>query len=428
MIEQSDYLIIGAGIIGLAIARELKLRNAAASITIIEKEPDVAYHSSGRNSGVLHAGFYYSADSLKAKFTRDGNLAMKNFCRQKGLKLNECEKVVVAKDESELEPLYELERRGKRNGVDVKIITEAEMKEIDPNARTFKFALYSPSTATVDPTELNKAVRDELLEQGVKFLFNEGYKRKIDGNTIETRSGKRLSANKLINTAGLYADKIARDFGFSRQYTIIPFKGIYLKYTKKDKPIRTNIYPVPNLKNPFLGVHYTITVDGTIKIGPTSIPAFWRENYRGMDNFNAGELGNVLGWESRLFLSNAFGFRGLAFDEMKKYNKSYFVNLATSMVHHIDKSGFTEWSKPGIRAQLLNTKTLELVMDFVVEGDQATIHVLNAVSPAFTCSFPFAKWVVDNYVEKNVTSDSENMNQKNFKLQDSLFNIRYSIL
>jgi (S)-2-hydroxyglutarate dehydrogenase len=400
MTEQSDYLIIGAGIIGLAIARELKLRNPGASVTIIEKEPDVAYHSSGRNSGVLHAGFYYSADSLKAKFTRDGNYAMKEFCRQKGLKLNECQKVVVAKDESELEPLYELDRRGKRNGVDVKIITEAEMKEIDPNAKTFKFALYSPSTATVDPTELNKAVRDELVQNGVKFLFSEGYKCKIDGNTIETTSGKHLSARKVINTAGLYADKIARDFGFSQQYTIIPFKGIYLKYTKKDKPIKTNIYPVPNLKNPFLGVHYTITVDGTIKIGPTSIPAFWRENYKGMDNFKAGELGNVLSWEARLFISNAFGFRGLAFDEMKKYNKSYFVNLATSMVHTIDKSGFTEWSKPGIRAQLLNTKTLELVMDFVVEGDNTTIHVLNAVSPAFTCSFPFAKWVVDNYIDK----------------------------
>jgi L-2-hydroxyglutarate oxidase LhgO len=274
------------------------------------------------------------------------------------------------------------------------------MKEIDPNAKTFKFALYSPSTATVDPTELNKAVRNELKAAGVNFLFNEGYKSKIDGNTIETTTGKMLTANKVINTAGLYADKIARDFGFSQQYTIIPFKGIYLKYTKKDKPIKTNIYPVPNLKNPFLGVHYTITVDGTIKIGPTSIPAFWRENYKGMDNFKAGELGNVLSWEARLFLSNAFGFRGLAYDEMKKYNKSYFVNLATSMVHDIDKSGFTEWSKPGIRAQLLNTKTLELVMDFVVEGDNTTIHVLNAVSPAFTCSFPFAKWVVDNYIEK----------------------------
>lgn len=400
MTESSDYLIIGAGIIGLAIAREIKSRHPKASITIIEKEPDVAYHSSGRNSGVLHAGFYYSADSLKAKFTRDGNAAMKDFCRAKGLKLNECEKVVVAKDESELEPLYELDRRGKRNGVDVKIITEAEMRDIDPNAKTFKYALYSPSTATVDPTELNKAVRDELLAGDVKILFSDGYKCKVDGNTIETLSGKHLSAKKVINTAGLYADKIARDFGFSQHYTIIPFKGIYLKYTKKDKPIKTNIYPVPNLKNPFLGVHYTITVDGTIKIGPTSIPAFWRENYKGMDNFKVGELGNVLGWESRLFMSNAFGFRGLAFEEMKKYNKSYFVNLATSMVHNIDKSGFTEWSKPGIRAQLLNTKTLELVMDFVVEGDGTTIHVLNAVSPAFTCSFPFAKWVVDNYVER----------------------------
>jgi L-2-hydroxyglutarate oxidase LhgO len=400
MTEKSDYLIIGAGIIGLSIARELRSRHPNATITLIEKEPDVAYHSSGRNSGVLHAGFYYSADSLKAKFTRDGNFAMKDFCRSKGLKLNECEKVVVAKDESELEPLYELDRRGKRNGVDVKIITEAEMRDIDPNAKTFKYALYSPNTATVDPTEVNKAVRDELVASRVKILFSQGYKRKIDGNTIETTGGLVLSANQVINTAGLYADRIAKDFGFSRKYTIIPFKGIYLKYTKKDKPIKTNIYPVPNLKNPFLGVHYTITVDGTIKIGPTSIPAFWRENYKGMDNFRAGELGNVLSWETKLFLSNAFGFRALAFEEMRKYNKSFFVNLATSMVHKIDKSGFTEWSKPGIRAQLLNTETLELVMDFVVEGDGTTIHVLNAVSPAFTCSFPFSKWVVDNYIDK----------------------------
>jgi len=398
MTEQSDYIIIGAGIIGLAIARELISRNPKASITIIEKEPDVAYHSSGRNSGVLHAGFYYSADSLMAKFTRDGNFAMKDFCRLKGLKLNECQKVVVAKDESELEPLYELDRRGKRNGVDVKIITEAELKEIDPNARTFKFALFSPNTATVDPTELNKAVRDELLAAGVKIIFGEGYRRKIDGNTIETTGGNFFTARKLINTAGLYADKIARDFGYSGNYTIIPFKGIYLKYTKKDKPIKTNIYPVPNLKNPFLGVHYTITVDGTIKIGPTSIPAFWRENYKGMANFRGKEMVNILGWESRLFLTNAFGFRSLAFEEVRKYNKSFFVNLATKLVHSIDKSGFTEWSKPGIRAQLMNKHTMELVQDFIVEGDNATVHVLNAVSPAFTSSFPFAKWVVENYV------------------------------
>jgi L-2-hydroxyglutarate oxidase len=398
MNQKTDYLIIGAGIIGLAIARELRSRFPDADITIIEKEPDVAYHSSGRNSGVLHAGFYYSADSLKAKFTREGNQQMKEYCRLHNLKINECQKVVVAKDESEIEPLHELDRRGKKNGVDVKIITEAELKEIDPNAKTFQYALYSPSTATVDPTEVNMAIKNELQGKGVRFYFGEGYERRLDGNTILTTTGKAISAGKIINAAGLYADKIAKDYSFSKNYTIIPFKGIYLKYTKKDKPIRTNIYPVPNLKNPFLGVHYTITVDGTIKIGPTSIPAFWRENYKGFDNFRLDELGSILGWEARLFLSNAFGFRNLAFEEMRKYNKSWFVEQATKLVHTIDKSGFTDWSKPGIRAQLLNMTTLELVQDFVVEGDVSTIHVLNAVSPAFTSSFPFAKWVVENYV------------------------------
>lgn len=400
MEEQADYLVIGAGIIGLAIARELNSRFPGKEILVIDKEPDVAYHGSGRNSGVLHAGFYYTADSLKAKFTRDGNFQLKEYCKKNNLRLNECQKVVVAKDESETEGIYELERRGKRNGVDVRVITAEELKAIDPNAKTFNIALHSPNTATVDPTEVSLCVKNELKRAGVKFFFNEGYKSKVDGHTIMTTAGRTISAGKIINAAGLYADKIAKDFNFSEYYTIIPFKGIYLKYTKKDKPVKTNIYPVPNLKNPFLGVHFTVTVDGIIKIGPTSIPAFWRENYKGMSNYRTGELVNILGWESKLFLTNAFGFRNLAFDEIKKYNKKYFVGLATQLVHSIDPAGFTEWSKPGIRAQLLNTKTKELVMDFVVEGDQDTVHVLNAVSPAFTSSFPFAKWVVDNYVNK----------------------------
>jgi L-2-hydroxyglutarate oxidase LhgO len=396
----ADYLVIGAGIIGLSIARELRSRFPEATIMLIDKEPDVAYHGSGRNSGVLHAGFYYSADSLKAKFTRDGNIQLKEYVKKKGLKLNECRKVVVAQTEPEVEALYELDRRGKKNGVNVSIITEKEPKEIDPNARTSGYALFSPDTATVDPTEVSMSLKNELIAAGVKFLFSEGYRGKAGGNTILTTKGTQISASKIINAAGLYADRIAKDYGFSKHYTIIPFKGIYLKYTKPDKPIRTNIYPVPNLKNPFLGVHYTITVDGVIKIGPTSIPAFWRENYKGFDHFRPGEMMNVLGWESRLFLTNAFGFRNLAFEEMRKYNKAWFVEQATKMVHTIDRSGFTEWSKPGIRAQLMNTKTLELVMDFIVEGDHETIHVLNAVSPAFTSSFPFAKWVVENYVLK----------------------------
>ena len=395
-----DYLIIGGGIIGLAIARDLNMRFPSSKIAVLEKEADVAYHSSGRNSGVLHAGFYYTADSLKAKFTRDGNKQLREYCYANNLKINECKKVVVAKDESELPSLFELDKRGKTNGVDVKIIDEKELFEIDPNVKTFKHALYSPNTATVDPVEVNQAIKNEIKGKGVEFFFGEAYHSRVDGNTIKTTNGNLFTATKLINAAGLYADKVAKDFGFSEKYTIIPFKGVYLKYHGKEKPVSTNVYPVPNLKNPFLGVHFTVTVDGTVKIGPTSMPAFWRENYEGFNQFSAGEAINVLSWEAKLFLSNAFGFRSLAIDEIKKYNMKYFAGLAENLVKKLDVKGFDEWGKPGIRAQLLNKQTKELVMDFVVEGDHNSIHVLNAVSPAFTCSFPFAGWVVDNYIIK----------------------------
>lgn len=395
-----DYLIIGAGIIGMALARELKIRLPAADILVLEKEFDVACHSSGRNSGVLHAGFYYTADSLKARFTRDGNRLMREYVTGRGLAINECHKVVVASDESEVDGVLELQRRGERNGVDVRIINEQELAEIDPNARTTQIALYSPSTATVDPAQVCRALRDDLAKDGVRFLFSQGYVGRQGDSVVRTSAGQIIEAGTIINAAGLYADRIARDYGFSRSYTIIPFKGIYLKYTGPGSPVRTNVYPVPNLKNPFLGVHYTITVDGTVEIGPTAIPAFWRENYAGLDNFSFRELLEIIGWESRLFLADSFGFRSLAFEELHKYNRSYFTGLAVKMVKQLDTTGFNQWSKSGIRAQLLNTETKELVMDFVVEGDTRSVHVLNAVSPAFTCSFPFAAWVVDNYVLK----------------------------
>jgi L-2-hydroxyglutarate oxidase LhgO len=393
-----DYLIIGSGIVGLAIARELIGRFPNATIALLEKEPDVAFHGSGRNSGVLHAGFYYSKDSLKARFTRDGNRQMREYCYANNLRINECKKVVVATDESELPALYELNKRGKTNGVDVTLIDEKQLADIDPNVKTFKHALFSPNTATVDPVEVNQAIRNELQKKGVRFFFNEAYVSKLDGNTILSSKKNIFSAIKIINAAGLYADKIARDFGYSEKYTIIPFKGVYLKYHGKANPVSINVYPVPVLRNPWLGVHFTVTVDGTVKIGPTSMPAFWRENYNGCGNFNIKEAATILGWESVLFFTNAFNFRNIAFDEIKKYRKSYFASLAEKMVKTMDARGFNEWGRPGIRAQLLNKETKELVMDFVIEGDKNTIHVLNAVSPAFTCSFPFAKWVVENHV------------------------------
>jgi L-2-hydroxyglutarate oxidase LhgO len=395
---QCDYLIVGAGVVGLAVARELNQRYPSAQIIVIDKEPDVASHSSGRNSGVLHAGFYYTSDSLKAKFARDGNAAMRKYCQDNKLRINECKKVVVTQSEEELPALLELEKRGKANGVDVRLIDENELADVDPNARTHRHALYSPTTATVDPVEVNQCLKNELIKKGVRVCFGESYKARISGNTIRT-SSRVIKTKRFINAAGLYADRIGKDFGYSKNYTIIPFKGIYLKYTKSDKPIRTNIYPVPNLKNPFLGVHYTITVDGTIKIGPTAIPAFWRENYNGIENFNAREMAEIMAREAQLFLMNSFGFRDLALEEIKKYNRRYFAGLAARLVKSIDVSGFRDWTRPGIRAQLLHTGTGKLAMDFVIEGDGSSIHILNAVSPAFTCSFPFSKMIVDSIVK-----------------------------
>jgi len=397
-LRKFDYLIVGAGVIGLAIAKELKSRYVDSKILIIEKEREIAFHASGRNSGVLHAGFYYTANSLKAKFTRDGNRALKKYCYEKNLKINESKKVVVAQNESELESLFELKKRGDANSVETTIIDEEELSKIEPNAKTFQKALYSPSTATVDPIEVCNSIKNDLIELGVEFSFEDKYLERVDTNSI--KSSKNIyHFDRLINCSGVYADKIAKDFNFSKDYTMLPFKGLYLKYSGEDRPVKTNIYPVPNLKNPFLGVHYTITVDGSIKIGPTAIPALWRENYSGFDRFDCKELVNILSTEANLFIKNRFNFRDLAFEEMKKYSRKYLASLAKAQVKEIDESRFNISIHPGIRAQLLNIKTLELVQDFVVEGDDVSTHVLNSVSPAFTSSFPFAKYVLDNFIK-----------------------------
>lgn len=381
MINMYDYLIVGSGIIGMTIAYELINQNSYLKIAICEKEEDVAKHASGRNSGVLHAGFYYSANSLKAKFTVDGNRLMKEFCKENNIFVKNTQKIVVAKDEKELEGIYELQKRSETNGVETQIITEEEVFKIDPNIKTYKEALFSPNTASVDPKEVCYKLRDILKEKCVDFFFNTSFE---DCN---------LGYKYLINSAGAYADKIAQKFGLAKNYTMLPFKGIYLKYMTNKTDIKTNIYPVPNLANPFLGVHYTITNDGSIKIGPTAIPAFWRENYKGFDNFSLKELLGILYYDTKLFLLNSFNFRKLAIEEMKNYSSKVFIQKAKDMVKSI-KDDF----KPipaGIRAQLLNTKTNELVQDFVIEHGVNSTHILNAVSPAFTCSFAFAKYVVE---------------------------------
>jgi len=393
----TDILIVGGGIIGLSIARELNNRHLDLKITLIEKEAAVACHASGRNSGVLHAGFYYSPDSLKSRFTVEGNKLLTDYCLKNNLSINRCGKVVVARDEKEVEGILELKKRGDRNGVELELIDEKRLEELEPNALTFDKALYSPTTSVVNPTEVVAHIADTLKGK-VNILFNEKFMKRDDTNTISANA-HRIKFKHLINSAGLYADKVAHQFGVGQKYTLIPFKGLYMEY-KDSGLIRKHIYPVPNLKNPFLGVHFTITISGKIKIGPTAIPAFWRENYEGISNFRLNEFLEVLFYESKLFFTNAFNFRSLTFEEFKKYYRNYFIQQATHLVKKIDTNKFGNYLTPGIRAQLLDKKEMKLVMDFVVEHGENSTHILNAVSPAFTSAFSFSKFIVDKVEKK----------------------------
>jgi L-2-hydroxyglutarate oxidase LhgO len=302
-------------------------------------------------------------------------------------------------DAQELEVLHELEHRGKRNGSNVRLIDEGEARACEPGVFTFKKALYSPDTASLEPMAVLVALKEDLIKAGVEFMFGAEFKGGKD-SAVDTTQGV-FEGRKIINCAGLYADRVAQHYGFGEKYTMIPFKGLYLKYAKNKTDLKMNVYPVPHLKNPFLGVHFTKTVDGTIKIGPTAIPAFWRENYAGLQRFRAGELAEVICEEARLFATNAFGFRDLAFEEIHKYDRNYFINLAVKMVPAIDPKGFGVFTRPGIRAQLLDKTTSFLVQDFVIEADKDSVHVLNAVSPAFTCAFPFADFVCTQYILKD---------------------------
>ena len=393
MSATTDFLIIGGGIIGLNLALESRRRFPKSSVTLIEKEKVCGSHASGRNSGVLHAGFYYTADSLKAQFTREGNRCLTEYCLERGLRIHRCGKLVVARDETEWEGLAELLRRGRKNGVELCEVTEQEAREIEPRAKTRGRALYSPTTSSVDPNEVVTAMVADARSGGVEILTETVYSNR-SGNTINTSTGT-IDAGYVINAAGLYADKIARDFGFSEDYRILPFKGLYLYSNEPPGALRTNIYPVPDLNYPFLGVHFTLAVDGRAKIGPTAIPAFWREHYCGLRNFSMKEAWEIVSRELRMLLRNDGGFVSLAWGELRKYSKAKMVRLASDMVHELEPKHYRNWGPAGIRAQLVNIKSGKLEMDFRFEGDHRCIHILNAVSPAFTCAIPFSKFLMD---------------------------------
>lgn len=390
----TDYLVIGAGIVGLTVARELQRRDPGAEVTVIDKEDSLGRHASGRNSGVLHSGIYYPADSLKARFTRNGNLAWQRYCLERDIPVDRCGKLVIARDEGEHAQLKTLEDRGAANGVEVHRLDESQARECEPRAHTVMNALFVPSTATADPQQLLDAQRDDFVDAGGRLRLGHPYQAYFGRNTLQAGE-ERIQAGHIVNCAGLYADKIAHDVGFGGDYTLLPFKGLY-HYSRRDAEAPScHIYPVPDLRNPFLGVHFTRTLDGRTKIGPTAIPALWREHYGGLMGFKLREFGEVAARELHMLGTNRNNFRHLAWQEIRKYRVDNMLSDASTLMAGVEHMGPWEAGKPGIRAQLVNRKSNELVMDFVIDGDSRSTHVLNAISPAWTCALPFAEHVVD---------------------------------
>lgn len=391
-----DFLIVGGGVVGLAIAREIKLRDKTKSVAVLDKESELALHASGRNSGVIHAGFYYTPDSLKAKLTRQGNVLLHEFLHEKNVAIKNVGKVVVTTNDKQVKTLEELYQRGLANGVPLEILSEQELQKLEPNTRTVSKALWSPTTSVADPKSLVQALESELKNLDVKVILSEKVL-SINGKTVNTDKNS-YSFGHLVNAAGLYADKIAHKMGFGLQYDMLPFKGLYWYAPKLKNLIHHHIYPVPDPRNPFLGVHLTVTVSGDIKIGPTAIPAFWREDYGGIANFKFSELVQVLADLPRFLVSPHHNAWSLVASELPKYSRKYLVKQAKKLVPSLEQEDFNQKGKVGVRAQLFDRKAKRLEMDFVVESDADSTHVLNAVSPAWTTSLSFAKHVADEFL------------------------------
>lgn len=390
--KRFDFVVIGGGIIGLCVAREIKRKFPKETCALLEKESECGLHASGRNSGVLHAGFYYTADSLKARFCKVGNERLSAYCTEKGISINRCGKLVVAKNEEELKGLQELLRRAEASGVKLELITRAQAEKIEPRVKTFEQALFSPTTASVNPKEVMRAMQRDAVEEGIEILVDTAYLR-CEGKEIVTSRGV-IEAGYVVNAAGLYADRIARDFGFSKRHRVLPFKGLYLYSNEPAGALRTNIYPVPDLNYPFLGVHFTLTDTGKVKIGPTAIPALWREQYQGWAHFKMEEFLEIAKRQMKLVFSSSFDFKRLAFEEVQKYWGRKMVRLAGELLKGVERSQYRQWGTPGIRAQLINIEKGKLETDFVLEGDRASFHILNAVSPGFTSAIAFAEYAV----------------------------------
>jgi len=392
---KSDVLIIGAGIVGLSVGIALLQARPSLKILVIDKEAGPGQHASGRNSGVLHAGFYYSPDSLKAKFCREGNAELRKLCIENEIPVLECGKVVVARNAEEDARLDLLYSRGITNGVELEIHDATNLEKHEPLAKTHGRYLWSPKTAISEP----KAVTTAMVKRFESLGGRVSYSSKVQ---ISESSGevcvKGFEAKYVINSAGAQSDRLARGLGMAKEYAMVPFMGIYRSVEEEKLPLRRLVYPVPHQINPFLGVHFTLTLNGKVKIGPTAIPILGREQYSWATGWSLPDIGQALVATSALIRGKDHSLREILTSELPKLRESSLVRESATLVP--DASQIKAWEKrpPGIRSQLVNIKSGKLEQDFIVQNFHNSTHILNAVSPGWTSAIPFGRWVAQTHV------------------------------
>ena len=386
-----DILIIGGGVMGLATGIALLQSKSSLKVIIAEKENQLAMHASGRNSGVLHAGFYYSPDSLKAKFCRDGNKELRKLAKKYEIPVREVGKVVVTRNEDENQRLETLYQRGIANGVDIEMLDSSKLKNYEPLAITHERFLWSPTTAVSDSKAIVDAMRQEFESLGGTINYGSKVFLKESNNEI-IDSSNTFIAKHYINAAGAQSDRIARKVGVGTEYAMLPFMGVYRATEEKNLPLQRLVYPVPHPINPFLGVHFTLTIDHKVKIGPTAIPIAGREQYSFASGWSASDIAQALKGMTSLIKGEAHDFGAILKSELPKFLESTLARESTELVPTANV--VKHWNKkpPGIRAQLVHLPTGRLEQDFVVTSRANSTHILNAVSPGWTSAIPFGIW------------------------------------
>lgn len=390
-----DVVVVGAGIVGLAVALELKTRVPKVRIAILEKEHEIGLHASGRNSGVLHSGIYYGSDTIKARVCAEGSRRMIEFAKSEGIEFSQCGKIILSTSESDLPTITKLVKNARDNGVQAELVDPKALREIEPYAAHAVAAIFCPSTAVIDSRAILTRMREKLIDQGITIIFNCAVRGTKGDKSIDTNQGV-FYYGYLINCAGAYADSLAKQFGIADEYRLLPFKGIYWKLSKAaNHKVRANIYPVPDVSMPFLGVHVTRVISGDVYVGPTAIPAFGRENYGILKGINFGESAGIGVQLIKMYMRNQYSFRKLVYSELQKYRKRHFLEAAQKLVPSLGLDDMVPTNKSGIRPQLVNIRTQKLEMDYILSSAENSLHVLNAISPAFTSSMAFAELIIN---------------------------------